>query len=119
LREVVTTTFQQRRKTIRNSLKKLATSLCNDDTDRAQKLLSSSPPSLPAAVLEARDRGDEFAQMQELPLDWASKRPEELNSAQFVELTRLLYGPADGIVDPHKPLGEKVWRKLKHGNAQT
>lgn len=115
LRRVVTTSFQQRRKTVRNSLKKLARELCDGDADKAKELLSSAPLSLPESVLEARENGDEFAQHQELPENWASKRPEELTSGQFVELTRLLFGPADGAIDPSRSLGSKVWRKLKHG----
>ena len=75
----------------------------------------SMQPTLPASIQEAVKRGDEFAATQELPPDWASKRPEELTPGQFVELTRLLFGPANGGIDPSVPLGNKVWRKLKHG----
>jgi 16S rRNA (adenine1518-N6/adenine1519-N6)-dimethyltransferase len=117
LRKVVTTTFGQRRKTVRNTLKKLALQLCGDDAEKAKELLDSPPLPLPESVLEARTRGDAFAATQELPINWASKRPEEMTSGQFVELTRLLYGPANGAVDNSKPLGAKVWRKLKHGIA--
>jgi 16S rRNA (adenine1518-N6/adenine1519-N6)-dimethyltransferase len=115
LRKVVTTSFQQRRKTVRNSLKKLAKTICDDDADKAKEILDAPPLPLPASVLEAQADGDEFALMQELPENWATKRPEELTSGQFVELTRLFFGPKDGVVDNTKPLGGKVWRKLKHG----
>lgn len=102
LRNVVTTAFRQRRKTIRNSLKKL------EDID--QELLDSEPLPLPESIVELQKEGDEFAQRQELPLNWGTKRPEELTPGQFVEITRLLYGNRQS-----EELGRKVWRKLKHG----
>ena len=111
LRRVVTTAFQQRRKTIRNSLKKLAKELHGDDVSE----LWTIQPSLPDSVQALRENGDEFAAAQELPADWASKRPEELTPGQFVELTRLLFRPEDGVIASSIPLGNKVWRKLKHG----
>lgn len=101
-RNVVTTAFRQRRKTIRNSLKKLE--------GINPELLNASPLPLPDSVIEARERGDAFAQTQELPQDWYSKRPEELTPGQFLEVTRLLYGSQQ-----RDDLGKKVWRKLKHG----
>lgn len=111
LRRVVTTAFQQRRKTVRNSLKKLAQELYGENMSNIWLM----QPTLPASIQEAVKRGDEFAATQDLPQDWASKRPEELTPGQFVELTRLLFGPANGGIDPSVPLGNKVWRKLKHG----
>jgi ribosomal RNA small subunit methyltransferase A len=111
LRRVVTTAFQQRRKTVRNSLKKLAQELYGANMSN----IWTMQPTLPACIQEAVKRGDEFAATQDLPQDWASKRPEELTPGQFVELTRLLFGPANGGIDPSVPLGNKVWRKLKHG----
>jgi 16S rRNA (adenine1518-N6/adenine1519-N6)-dimethyltransferase len=102
LRQVVTVAFQQRRKTVRNSLKKLA------GLDLAK--LDAPPLPLPLSIVEARDRGDAFSQTQELPENWSSKRPEELTPGQFVELTRLLCGEKN--LDE---LGRKVWRKRKHG----
>ena len=101
-RRVITTSFQQRRKTIRNSLKKL------DGIDLER--LDAPPLPLPLSVQEARDQGDAFALTQELPENWLSKRPEELTPGQFVEVARLLYG--DTAMDD---LGNKVWRKAKHG----
>lgn len=101
-RTVVTTAFRQRRKVIRNSLKKL-------DGPEKEKL-NASPLPLPQSVLDAREQGDAFAQSQELPEDWASKRPEQLSPGQFVEVTRLLFGDSQT-----EDLGRKVWRKLKHG----
>jgi ribosomal RNA small subunit methyltransferase A len=116
LRRVVTATFQQRRKTVRNSLKKLCREIVPDgDAEQVQLLLNSPPPFLPASVMQAREEGDEFSIQQELPEDWASKRPEELSPGQFIEITRLLFGPADGQIDSSVSLGSKVWRKLKHG----
>lgn len=116
LRRVVTTAFRQRRKTVRNGLKKMVRdSICNGDSDKAQALLNAAPLPLPDIVEKARQSGDVFAQTQELSEDWASKRPEELSPGQFVELTRLLYGPKDGDIDAMAVLGNKVWRKLKHG----
>lgn len=112
LRRVVTASFQQRRKTVRNSLKNLAKELYGDEF---QAMLESPPLPLPKCVQEARANGDAFAETQELCADWASKRPEELTPGQFVELTRLLFGPKEGTVDQSVPLGMKVWRKLKHG----
>lgn len=111
LRRVVTTAFQQRRKTVKNSLKKLVNELYEEETNEVW----SRQPVLPDSIQEASDSGDEFAATQELARDWASKRPEELSPGQFVELTRLLFGPKDGGVDQSVPLGNKVWRKLKHG----
>ena len=104
-RNVVTTAFRQRRKTIRNSLKKL------DGIDK-DLLKDGQPLPLPQSVLDARESGDQFALSQELPLDWGSKRPEQLAPGQFVEVTRLLFGDNKKEDDE---LGQKVWRKLKHG----
>lgn len=115
LRRVVTTAFQQRRKTVRNGLKKLAKELAEGDTERAQTMLNSPPLPLPDIVQQALDDGDEFAAKQQLPDNWATKRPEELTAGQFVELTRIFFGPAAGPEDENQSLGEKVWRKTKHG----
>mmetsp|Transcript_3650 Transcript_3650/g.4146 ORF Transcript_3650/g.4146 Transcript_3650/m.4146 type:complete len:446 (+) Transcript_3650:102-1439(+) len=127
LRKVLTATFQQRRKTIRNSLKKLLLQeVCGGDKEICKEILDSSPLPLSAEVLDAKQRGDSFALTQELPLDWAKMRPEELSSGQFVELTRLVFfqntkggnGDVDGQIsnDSEKSLGRKVWRKVKHGS---
>ena len=111
-RNVVTTAFRQRRKTVRNSLKKL-------EGISLEQLDSTEPLPLPSSVQEIlRNDGDgtydesdiQFARTQELPADWAKKRPEELSPGQFVELTRLLYG-----TKLDTPWKNKVWRKLKHG----
>ena len=113
LRSVVTATFQQRRKTVRNGLKQLALTVYEGDKERVKEFFESEPLPLPQSVQEAIDEGDEFALAQQLPSDWVKKRPEELTAGQFVEITRLLYGTADG---EESPLGKKVWRKLKHGS---
>jgi 16S rRNA (adenine1518-N6/adenine1519-N6)-dimethyltransferase len=107
LRTVVTTAFQQRRKTIRNSLKKLV-----GDGGITLEQLDAPPVPLPQIVLDAQGRHDAFALSQTLPEDWGSKRPEQLTPGQFVEITRLLYG---NRIDDSGELGRKVWRKLKHG----
>jgi ribosomal RNA small subunit methyltransferase A len=117
LRRVVTLSFQQRRKTVRNSLKKLAKDICLGDADQARALLDAAPLPLPWNVRQAIDEGDAFAAKQELPANWASKRPEELTPGQFVELTRLFYGPNTGNAEEPANLGNKVWRKLKHGSS--
>lgn len=116
LRRVVTTTFQQRRKTVRNSLKKLTREINGGDAEKAKAILDGPPLPLPATVIKDRENGDEFARSQELPDDWAKRRPEEFTPGQFVELTRLLFGPKNGrMEDPPTPFRNKVWRKLKHG----
>lgn len=116
LRRVVTATFQQRRKTVRNSLKKLLLSsesfLLKQQRDKnnshdhdnitsmsslttlelVEAILQSPPLPLPSIVFEAASSGDTICQNQALPADWASKRPEELSPGQFVELTRLVFG---------------------------
>mmetsp|Transcript_11682 Transcript_11682/g.17147 ORF Transcript_11682/g.17147 Transcript_11682/m.17147 type:complete len:408 (+) Transcript_11682:22-1245(+) len=115
LRRVVTTAFQQRRKTVRNSLKKLTKEIKSGDAEKAKALLDGPPLPLPTTVIEARENGDQFASSQELPEDWAKKRPEEFTPGQFVELTRLLYGPVNDSEDTRKPFRYKVWRKRKHG----
>ena len=112
LRTVVTATFQQRRKTVRNGLKQLALTVYEGDKERVQQFFESEPLPLPQSVQDAIDAGDEFALAQQLPSDWVKKRPEELTPGQFVEITRLLYGTAGA---EESPLGRKVWRKLKHG----
>eukprot|EP00970_Alexandrium_tamarense_P004993 scaffold809_cov69-Alexandrium_tamarense.AAC.1 len=43
-------------------------------------------------------------------------RPEELTPGQFVEVTRLLFG-VEGEDWATNKLGNKVWRKLKHGTS--
>ena len=111
LRLVVTTAFQQRRKTLRNSLRKLAREVCGGDAEAASVLLNSLPVEPPLGG------DDPFFATRHLPDDWASKRPEELTCGQFVEVTRILYGPKDGHIDTKQSLGTKIWRKLKHGTS--
>jgi len=117
VRRVVTTAFRQRRKTVRNSLKKLCHEILGPT--QTEHLWTRPIVPVPSTVRQqAQTRGDDtFAMTQELPMDWASKRPEELTAGQFVELTRQIFGPTN--VDENDidtlPLGTKVWRKLKHG----
>ena len=115
LRRVVTSTFQQRRKTVRNGLKPLALSVFNGDKEKVQQFLDGEPCPLPKCVIEARDAGDDFALKQQLPIDWAKKRPEELTPGQFVEITRMLFGPKEEDNWEDSKLKDKVWRKMKHG----
>jgi 16S rRNA (adenine1518-N6/adenine1519-N6)-dimethyltransferase len=117
LRRVVTATFQQRRKTVRNSLKKLCLDVYAGDAAKVDAVLHSVPLPLPVPVQQAADAGDAFCQKQALPADWATKRPEELSPGQFVELTRLVFGNDDQFATNTPPLGNKVWRKLKHGTS--
>lgn len=174
LRTIIHASFQQRRKTIRNSLKQLVVELLlllsNDNKNNESTVSDSStaatltysdvfqskPLSLPLPVQYAALHGDSFAQQQQLSNDWSSKRPEELTPGQFIELTRLIYHLCGsnsssnnnndhtdhgdntmttattivgGVTDPMKDyniasvistsdnaLGNKVWRKLKHGD---
>lgn len=115
LRRVVTATFQQRRKTVRNSLKKLVKELYAGDNEKMLAILDSAPLPLSEGTIKAIERGDTFALTQELPIDWAKKRPEELSPGQFIELTRLVFRDQE-IDDSDKSLGKKVWRKVKHGD---
>merc|ERR1711957_579309 len=74
LRKVLTKSFQQRRKTLRNSVKKLVLQeICGGDKEMCKDILDSKPLPLSAEAIEARQRGDPFALTQELPDDWAKK----------------------------------------------
>merc|ERR1711862_709170 len=121
LRIVLSTTFQQRRKVLRNSIKKLLLQVYNGDKEKVLLCLSSIPPSPPTTTNLHDDDDDSsfFSRKQRtLPNDWSSKRPEELNPGQFIELTRLVYGPI--ISNNEKNYNEiynmefpnKVWRKM-------
>jgi 16S rRNA (adenine1518-N6/adenine1519-N6)-dimethyltransferase len=113
IRRILNQSFQQRRKTVRNSLKQLVVrDLCYGDAEKAAAVFARKPLPLPATVQAAVAAGDKFAMQQALPDDWASKRPEQLSPGQFVELARLLFGSAS-TTDEN---GNKVWRKLKHGS---
>jgi ribosomal RNA small subunit methyltransferase A len=97
LRRVVTTAFQQRRKILRNSLRKL--------------------------VSELKDAGDEDSvwtadDVDALPADWSCRRPEQLTPDQFVALTRHIFGAPylDSFAASRPAWPSKVWRKLKHGS---
>lgn len=126
LRTVLSTVFQQRRKTLRNSVKKLLLSIHNGDKEKVNLILSTPPTTLPKYFEQEYNenhtgKDSAFSPNQRaLPHDWSSKRPEELHPGQFIELTRLIYGPTD-IVDYDSIYGielpDKVWRKSKHGNG--
>jgi 16S rRNA (adenine1518-N6/adenine1519-N6)-dimethyltransferase len=115
LRRLVTTAFQQRRKTLRNSLRKLAREVSGGDAEAAASLFQSIPREPP--LVPEEDREDAFFATRTLLDNWASMRPEELTSGQFVEVTRIFFGPADGQINLAVPLETKVWRKLKHGSS--
>lgn len=116
LRTVLNTIYRQRRKTIRNSIKKLV--IQHHGPEKAKLILDGPPYPLPSTVLQRQQQKDAFALSQNLPSDWAKMRPEELNPAQSIELTRLVFGPDchDEHTSNSSPLGTKVWRKLKHGS---
>jgi 16S rRNA (adenine1518-N6/adenine1519-N6)-dimethyltransferase len=113
LRRVVTVTFQQRRKTLRKTIQSLGQELYSDNPEPMKRILQTVSASVPDMVQQAAQSGDPFAQRQVLPRDWASRRPEELHPAEFVELTRLVFSGLDP--PPTTELGTKVWRKTKHG----
>jgi len=119
-RRVVTTAFRQRRKTMRKNLRHLVLhDICDGDKERAAAIFNTAAPTLPKSVQEAAKAGDLYCKKQRLCKDWASQRPENLTPGQFIELTRLLYGPAEGIAqegEEESELGGKVWRKGKHGD---
>jgi len=113
VRKLLNRIYQQRRKTVRNSLKKLVMDMYGKE--KGKEILDSPPLDLPKSVRQRQEEGDEFALSQELPKDWAKLRPEELSPGQTVELTRLIFGEnqlKDGV---SIPWDTKVWRKLKHG----
>lgn len=91
LKQVLSLSFQQRRKMLRQSLKGLL----------AQRGL---PP---------------------LSDEWATRRPEELAPREFVELTRLLFGPAKtgaaagaGAGGAEEGGSTRVWRRMRHGGYE-
>jgi len=90
LRRVITTAFQQRRKMLRQSLKKLIADA------RRTRNKEAAPDAEP----------------WKLPDEWGTKRPEQLEPQQFLELTLLIYGPK-----PERLEGEtRVWRHERHGD---
>jgi len=111
LRRVLTSSFQQRRKTVRSSLKKLMLEVNGGDKDKVAEMVNGVPPEPPEGVRKLAKEGDEFAILQFLPDNWGSMRPEEFKPQQFIELTRLIFGDVQGEYD----MGVKVWRKVKHG----
>jgi len=108
LRRVVTTAFRQRRKTVRNGLKKMILSeICHGDKELLAKVFADDPQTTKDISLRS---------------DWTTKRPEELSSADFVQLTKWLYSfqqhdgeNRESVAEISNTLGKKVWRKMKHG----
>lgn len=100
LKQVLSLSFQQRRKMLRQSLKGLL----------AQRGLSP------------------------LSDEWATRRPEELEPREFVELTRLLFGPAKAgsgagtaaaaagagaaAAGAEEGGSTRVWRRARHGGFE-
>ena len=104
LRQVVTTAFRQRRKTVRNGLKKMILSdICHGDKDLYTQIVEIDPQTKDCSLRS----------------DWATKRPEELSSTDFVQLTKWIFSHKSSEDDTHSEntssLGRKVWRKMKHG----
>lgn len=99
LRRVITTSFQQRRKTLRNSLKKLVVETGHDPNTIWNAIPSNN---------NNNNNGNNGEAL--LPPDWASLRPEQLHPEQFVQVTRHLFGESQ-----ETSLPVKCWRKLKHG----
>ena len=90
LRRVLACVFQQRRKMMRKSLKKLLIPLCDGDIDATNKILNSKPLPLTDYACQARNAGDVVAAKQELPTNWAVLRPEQLSPGQLLEVSRLI-----------------------------
>jgi len=110
-RTVVTKAFGQRRKTVRNSLKSTISDVCGGDDEKIKTIMECKEGASVESIFWRRQLGNQFAQGQSLPESWSSMRPEEFTAAEFVELTRLIFG--EGEED--EVLERKVWRKKKHG----
>jgi len=107
---VVNKAFGQRRKCVRNSLKEVIKTACGLDEERVGEIMATTKGEISPVVEHNRRDGNLFASKQFLPENWASMRPEEFTAAEFVELTRLIFGSHEKGV-----LESKVWRKKKHG----
>ena len=102
IRQVLNLTFQQRRKTLRNSIRNVYKAVYGDE--RGLELAKAvterdESPALTPRVQQRADAGDHFALRQRLPSNWPTLRPEGLTPGQFVELTRLVHSEenaADG-----------------------
>ena len=116
LRTLLAAIYQQRRKTVRNGLKKLVIQL--HGPEKGKEILNGPPRPLPRSVIKMQELRDAFALTQKLPENWASLRPEELSPGQTVELTRLVfdYDIDDEGSSSAIPWDKKVWRKLNHGS---
>ena len=154
LRLILNQSFGQRRKTLGKSLKKLMNDLVvlsiHHDDNENDVDSSATTNNLTRNDIIARHTLDgtlnasllqpsttsinndyQFESQRYLPKGWNKMRPEELTSAQFVELVRIIYHPTVGyyridgdieddvnVEDDDKLfewLGRKVWRKRKHG----
>ena len=94
VRQVLNLIFQQRRKTLRNSIRNVYKALYGED--RGLELAKAvterdESPVLTPRVQQRADAGDKFALCQRLPANWPTLRPEGLTPGQFVELTRLVH----------------------------
>lgn len=110
LQKVTNTAFQQWRKTIRNSLKKLLIS--NDK--KCFYVEHHTTPHLLELLLQ---HPDVFDMEQRTLEDWMIKHLEDLRPLQFIELMRALYGPEEVDFDSiqNMDINEKNLRKLRHG----
>jgi len=102
LRRIITTSFQQRRKMLRQSLK---------------PLLKEAAETRAAAAAEAGDGLEEEGTKAAvtpmlLPEEWGMRRPEELKPEEFLELTLLVFGPRVERAEDET----RVWRHAKHGD---
>jgi ribosomal RNA small subunit methyltransferase A len=91
LQRVVKSAFGERRKVIRNTMRKLLQETYGGKVEEVARRLE--------VIVE---RG------------WAGKRAEELAPAEFVDLTQVILGVTNENVDTYE-LGIKIWRKEKHG----
>ena len=134
LRKVVNSVFKGRRKILGNGIKDILEERWPDDLPMREWIRGYE---MPVDNCDGDDDDDiinfetikkaysqpptqHFSKKPFLPKGWIKKRPEELTPAEFVELTRLIYGDVycgeteDKSLDEYD-LGEKVWRKMKHG----
>jgi 16S rRNA (adenine1518-N6/adenine1519-N6)-dimethyltransferase len=122
LRRVLASIFQQRRKTIRNSLRKLVTQeICQGDKEAAARILNSAPAGAPDPDTALSNNDDD--EEGPLPANWADLRPEQITPRQFVQITQHVFNNEQSVAGPSSSsppitseLGHKVWRKMKHGS---
>ena len=105
LRRIITTSFQQRRKMLRQSLKPLLKEAAETRAAAAAAIGGDGDGGL-------EDGATVAAAPLVLPEEWGMRRPEELKPEEFLELTLLVFGPR-----PERAEDEtRVWRHAKHGD---